>query len=157
MREIKFRAWDIEDKVMYYSEKEESDGEGIIVWVVDYNGIHFEKIGLFDTNPGCNGHVQEYKYFKPGQKIMQFTGLKDRSDKDIYEGDIVRFGYIRDDYIFDNIGYVYYAEDRAMFYIAKLGFEQYNISAITEKVINCKNRIFEVIGNIHENLELIKD
>ena len=32
-REIKFRAWDLDNQIMYYSDRDESDGEDHIEWV----------------------------------------------------------------------------------------------------------------------------
>ena len=64
MREIKFRAWDIDKKEMFIPSMITSSGDisrpyGIDNW--------------------CKA------------ELMQFTGLQDKNGKDIYEGDIVEY------------------------------------------------------------------
>jgi len=71
--------------------------------------------------------------------IQQYTGLKDKNGKEIYEGDIVEIGDRKKEVIF-NIG---------MFYID----ENYGDIVPISEVDN----IIKVIGNIFENPELIKN
>ena len=151
MRDIKFRAWDVEDELMYHSDKEESDGEGIIVWAVSSEDVYFERVGLFDTNPGCNGHVQEYNYFKPTQKLMQYTGLKDKNGKEIYEGDIVKINYGR--WAYEKVGITRYG--KVVFEHKTAAFK----ASIKDSVVLVgfyDINMSEVIGNIYENPELLE-
>lgn len=67
MREIKFRAWYPDRKVMT---------EG------------FDLMHLLIT--AHNATNREFKESIEGVEIMQFTGLHDKNGKEIFEGDIVR-------------------------------------------------------------------
>ena len=65
-REIKFRAWDNKNKVMYPTA------------IIDVSG---NIMGMFED---------QQSFFDTGRaEIMQYTGLKDKNGKEIYEGDIL--------------------------------------------------------------------
>lgn len=67
MREIKFRAWDKEKNIMYYNETPDKDA------------IFVDTLGAINCWLNSN---DTYLF-------MQYTGLKDKKGKEIYEGDIV--------------------------------------------------------------------
>lgn len=123
-REIKFRAW--HEGLFRMCDPEYIDCEGV----------------CFD------GAFRSYEYFLESDKyyvLMQYTGLKDKNGREIYEGDIVEFKGIRAKIIY---GFC--------------GFEFEWIDGRTDKIRNRKTEdmfkntsiIFEVIGNIYENKEL---
>ena len=132
MRELKFRVW-LENVEC----AREIDGE--LVWntesYYDYDPI-IDSNGLLDVEEGWDiqGHSDE-KYI-----IEQYTGLKDKNGKEIYEGDIVsiRNKNRKNEY---DIGVVEFgkAAFRCPFLLGKYHSGQ-----------------VEVIGNIHENADLLE-
>ena len=86
-------------------------------------------------------------YYYKGSKayeLMQYTGLKDKNGKEIYEGDIVQ-GRIKDEGI-DVKGIVVYCE--CGYYFIKDKDDEVEICIISD---------LEVIGNIYENPELLEE
>ena len=83
--------------------------------------------------------------------VMQFTGLKDKNNKEIYEGDIVDIGitYCGDVEISAQKGIVTFEE--CEFFVKGQKEEYFNLQSI---IINKDGK---VIGNIYENPELLKE
>ena len=69
MREIRFRAWDKKKKKMFYLGDDSED---------PYLELYTDNWYLCGTSSEDEGNV-----------LMQFTGLKDRKGKEVYEGDII--------------------------------------------------------------------
>lgn len=86
-------------------------------------------------------------------ELELFTGLCDKNHRKIYEGDILGF-YDRGDYI--NCS-VFYNKDEAMF-VAIIDDEGEKLTYSMPKIIHAAygRGGVEVVGNIHENSELLK-
>lgn len=126
MREVKFRAWDrIEKQILEVRELTFLFDEGSPLCIQAWEPDTTDKNTAYLITRAPGDFV-----------LMQFTGLKDRNGKEIYEGDVVRCRLIRG----DNHTYDY-----------PVTFEDATFKA--------RNRLSvydecEVIGNIYENPDL---
>ena len=129
MREIKFRAWD--GRKMYYLDLYQTPSYDEPVDIV-FRDREYEEQGWIDS------HLTEVTSF-----LMQYTGLKDKNGKEIYEGDILDFVHlygVRPAPIFWRNGGFWVA-------VNDPGYEDRWIVPDPEEC--------EVIGNIYENPELL--
>lgn len=150
MREIKFRAWDNDNKVMHFSNENEDD----IVWEITPL-IKFLEMRTIDSFPGGEYHLQEDAWVAPNQTLMQYTGLLDKNGKEIYEGDILNSVHKNQHGTFNKIVSVKENE----FYVGNGEYDEETIVGgwlIETEDFFHELDSFEIIGNIYENPELLK-
>jgi uncharacterized phage protein (TIGR01671 family) len=90
----------------------------------------------------------EYPLSSDDIHLMQFTGLKDKNGVDVYSGDVIKGKFYLGGMLKRFIG----AVDVNLPYITVKGVNQYSWK-ICQSISDVK--LFEVIGNIYENPELI--
>jgi uncharacterized phage protein (TIGR01671 family) len=145
-REIKFRAWDKNTNVMRYPDgKKGSESNGALV-----------------------------DWFED-EDLMQYTGLKDKNDKEIYEGDVVKRecvepfsdmhgGYTLQEVTFNNGTFI------LSYLISEKGIKMprgYTASFVNDfEDVDAKHMLWskepiqipvEVIGNIYEHPHLLQN
>jgi len=118
MREIKFRAWDTKNKEMVND-----------IWIAP----HYGWLVMTDNDAMAERERPERNQWE----LMQFTGLRDKNGKEIYEGDIL-----------EGLGIVEWVASDCRFGMNI--FEELKEVEFWE----LKPSNLEVIGNIYENPEL---
>lgn len=138
MREILFRG------------KRKDNGEWVEGFYVCAGGkLHYILVGKIHI---VYGNVEFIKFIVDPATIGQYTGLKDKNGNRIFEGDIVKrcFKMIRGETkrsIETQVGAVWYMNTECRFCLQKMSL----------LIAPWGDDTIEVIGNIHDNPELIKE
>jgi len=129
MREIKFRAYI------------KSEAEMVDVETIDWHDKYIISETGFNTDPETG--EEDIQFMFDDIELMQYTGLKDKNGKEIYEGDILK---IKPNNSIAEVGW-----DEDGYYGVMIDGRCYAFGAGTD----IKVRTSEVIGNIYENPELL--
>lgn len=151
MREIKFRAWNKEEKCMIYSDEVYPKSEYKFEFEI-FNNFKLTLMKMINRENAYHkdGEETHIEYFEPvDAEIMQYTGIKDSNGNEIYEGDIVK---IEDYFGEDLIGNIIYDEATAGYVFHKGNERNY-----FQMTLDLENYVYYVIGNIYENPELLEE
>jgi len=135
-RIYRFRAWDKINKRMCRVKR--------IEWGIDDNFVVWIEWDEKDE------HKEELRN-SSRVDIMQYTGIKDKNGKEIYEGDIVKCR----DYYGARISDVRWSKEYGVFYCIKK--HEHGCGRDSGKPLFITSRLTEVIGNVYENEELLKN
>ncbi len=129
--------------------------------------FHDSEIEEFELNDALmNDYITAY----PDEIVlMQSTGLKDKNDKEIFEGDILKFNdewneYCHEGYVdgsVEGVNYVEVVKGEACFEFGKTRYPESSLFIYMEdehlsfaELVKDKDFGFEIVGNVYENSEL---
>lgn len=141
MRTIKFRGKRIDNREWEYGDLMHDNIDGSYIFPIDAENLYSE----YKVNP---------------ETVGQFTGLHDKEGKEIYEGDIIYSEFNDGSHANCLVGW---NDSEASFgimddYEYKSKLQGYDFPKFDSTVLYsfAKNsKIFKIIGNIHDNSELI--
>ncbi|HHD1579294.1 TPA: YopX family protein [Enterococcus faecalis] len=128
----KFRAYSVEENIMYYPDEDKN-----VEWTIDDDTGFIAP--LINLENGMWGMIDKYV-------LMQSTGLKDKNGVDVYQGDIIRCtrGCPHEVIWLEEYGGTFFG-----------GMPAWYLSGLKKGYAWTGEE--EVIGNIHENPELLED
>ncbi len=149
MRDIKCRAWEPVNEIMFYS-NQQHDGNKSYALYFDEEGDFQAKVYIqYDSLVPLDS--KEFEAIP-----MFFTGLKDKNNKEVYEGDILNvynWGHSTKSELI-GIGKVFWDDEECGWQITSIEENKYCI--VEDRYDLFRKATFEIIGNIYENQSLIQ-
>jgi len=138
-REIKFRAWDID-----WKDKDSNSPQGRM----DYSPVYVNPPNLDINSVFIRGSTLLW---------MQYTGLKDKNGKEIYEGDIIKYCYDTKSCFTQEVVFGDWVQENSCDTPARhVGFYMKGKDGKEDWFSDFpKIDDIEIIGNIYENPELL--
>lgn len=118
--------------------------------LLDRDRDEWEYVSILDLINGDTSNLTDVDL----DTIGQFIGLKDKNGKDIYNGDIINAH--RNDANFPLNYVVVFNEKELCFRMRWVGRFKAGDGFYDESLLFNAYKVFEVIGNIHQNPELLK-
>ncbi|MDM5231464.1 YopX family protein [Lysinibacillus pakistanensis] len=134
MREIKFRAWDEIGK-----------------WMGNVTSFDFDEGAVFIKTKHSD---DENKFDINNVPVMQYTGLKDKDGREIFEGDLYKYTISHDMYNPES-GHTTFE----VVHVKAVTFEDgafYHGTHLLSEIIEFDDS-FTYVGNIYENHELLEE
>lgn len=158
MREIEFRGKDIKTKEWHYgSLVSQYDVEACL-----YCQYHIVEKSEYSRSCDWDNALSDVDFYIVDEDTLgQFTGLCDKNDKEVYEGDIIRMHYFFDNYDPETLGA--FEDEAEIIGVVKCELlDGFYVETVDDhsrcylQWVEEPTEELEVLGNIYDNPELLE-